>query len=36
VDFDAAKKTLTIVIDFTSGSRFAHSGAAGLSAPVEF
>lgn len=30
VDFDAAKKTLTIVIDFAAGSRFAHPGAAGL------
>ena len=30
VDFDAAKKTLTIVIDFTAGSRFAHPGAPGL------
>ncbi|GIX27374.1 MAG: ISL3 family transposase ISMac21 [Burkholderiales bacterium] len=30
VDFDAAKKTLTIVIDFAAGSRFAHPAAAGL------
>lgn len=30
VDFDAAKKTLTIVIDFAAGSRFAHPQAAGL------
>jgi transposase len=30
VDFDAVKKTLTIVIDFAAGSRFAHPAAAGL------
>ncbi|MEW5889793.1 MAG: ISL3 family transposase [Pseudomonadota bacterium] len=30
VDFDAAKKTLTIRIDFAAGSRFAHPQAAGL------
>lgn len=30
VDFDAANKTLRIVIDFTAGSRFAHPQAAGL------
>ncbi|MBD3801566.1 MAG: ISL3 family transposase [Campylobacterales bacterium] len=30
VDFDAAKKTLTIVIDFAAGSRFAHPASAGL------
>ncbi len=30
IDFDAAKKTLTIVIDFAAGSRFAHPAAAGL------
>ena len=30
VDFDAAKKPLTIVIDFAAGSRFAHPQAAGL------
>ena len=30
VDFDAASKMLTIVIDFTAGSRFAHAQAAGL------
>jgi transposase len=29
VDFDAAQKTLTIVIDFVAGSRFAHPAAAG-------
>lgn len=30
VDFDVAKKPLTIVIDFAAGSRFAHPQAAGL------
>lgn len=30
VRFDAAKKTLTIVIDFVAGSRFAHPDAPGL------
>ncbi|MGN2392111.1 ISL3 family transposase [Pelomicrobium sp. G1] len=30
IDFDAAKKTLTIRIDFAAGSRFAHPAAAGL------
>jgi len=30
VEFDAAKKMLTIVIDFVAGSRFAHPQAAGL------
>ncbi|MEJ5211994.1 MAG: ISL3 family transposase [Burkholderiales bacterium] len=30
VDFDAAKRTLTIRIDFAAGSRFAHPAAAGL------
>ena len=29
VDFDSAKKTLTIGIDFRAGSRFAHPAAAG-------
>ena len=29
VDFDAAKKTLTIIIDFVAGSRFAHAETAG-------
>jgi transposase len=29
VDFDSAKKTLTIGIDFRAGSRFAHPEAAG-------
>lgn len=30
MDFDAAKKTLSIVIDFTAGGRFAHPQAPGL------
>lgn len=30
VDFDATRKTLTIVIDFAAGTRFAHPEAAGL------
>ncbi len=29
VDFDAAQKSLTIDLDFTAGSRFAHPEAAG-------
>jgi len=35
VDFDAARKTLTIVIDFTAGSRLAHPAAAGAH-PVHY
>ncbi|MCP3720798.1 ISL3 family transposase, partial [Paraburkholderia sp. CNPSo 3281] len=30
VDFDAATKLLTIQIDFTAGSRFAHPEVAGV------
>ena len=30
VEFKAAKKTLTIIIDFVADSRFAHPEAAGL------
>lgn len=30
VSFDAAKKVLTITVDFTEGSRFPHKGAPGL------
>ncbi len=29
VDFDAAQKSLTIDVDFTAGSRFAHPETAG-------
>ena len=30
VDFDTARKTLTIAIDFVAGSRFEHPDAPGL------